>query len=106
MAGLLGMIYAKFAIDPTMAKKGMSDAERHVRSKTKSINKSLDSVKRTMLALGATIGGGALAKDFVQTAIYMDRMTKAMTSVTGSLDNAKKEMDFVRKSSDKLGLSF
>jgi tape measure domain-containing protein len=55
-------------------------------------------------AMGATFGAGQLASGLLDTTLQFDRINKAMTAATGSSAAARVELDFVRKTSEFLGL--
>jgi tape measure domain-containing protein len=62
---------------------------------------------KTALA-GIVLGAGVttLAKGMLEAGVQMDKLRLAYGAITGSGQNAAKEMQFVSETADKLGLSF
>lgn len=52
------------------------------------------------------ISGGLLAKGFLETGIYMDRMTRALSNVQGGMKPAAESIEYLRKESERLGVVF
>ena len=63
-------------------------------------------LKGMLLGLGAGIGFGALAKGFLDTGIYMDRMARALSSVQGGAKPAQESIKYLREESERLGVVF
>lgn len=52
------------------------------------------------------ISGGLLAKGFMETGIYMDRMTRALSNVQGGMKPAAESIAYLREESERLGVVF
>ncbi len=53
----------------------------------------------------AAIGAANLAREITNTALAFERAARAMTIASGSAKEASRDMEFVRQTSDKLGLN-
>lgn len=102
----IGGIRAYFGLDPTPAKKGMKEAEDTVRRGTKRIDSDLKSLKRTAMAALSGWGLKQLGQDFIKTSMDMDAMRRSMGAAVGDMETGRREINYLRQESLKLGLSF
>lgn len=106
-----------------IAKLGFSVDSKQVSNASRELDKmakSADKADKESRQLKATTGGvsnamgllktaigalalGVFAKKVFDTTIQFQRMEKTLTFATGSLENARKEMAFIRKESQRLG---
>jgi tape measure domain-containing protein len=79
-----------------------------IEAAAKRMESTLAGVGRGALEIGASLGvafgAGQLAGGILDTALSFDRINKAMVAATGSSAAARAEMDFVRQTSEFLGL--
>ena len=99
-------IRAWFGLDPGPAKKGMKEAERAIKKGSKEINTSLKSVGTVARAAFTGWGVGVLGQDFLKAAMDMDSMKRSMGAAVGGMEKGRREINFLRVESQKLGLSF
>lgn len=79
---------------------GIKDADKSA----KGLDSTVASLKTTIAGLGATIGFSVLAKDIFDTTLKMDSLKNSLNFISGG--QGKATFEYLRKESDKLGLSF
>ena len=99
-------IKAFFGLDPKGAVNGMNKGKKAVRDGSQSINASLRAMKRVAVSAFAGWGIGSLGKDFAKAAMDMDSMRKSMSAAVGGMEKANREINYLRKTSLDMGLSF
>ena len=70
------------------------------------VKSPVNELKNTFAALGAAVGVGALAKSFLDAGVYMDRMTKALSNISGGIKPAIESIQYLRSESQRLGQVF
>jgi tape measure domain-containing protein len=103
---LAGSIRAYFSLDPTPARKGMKEATGIVKKGSKQINSDLKGIKKIAISAFSGWGLKQLGQDFIQTAMDMDSMRRSMGAAVGSMEKGRREINYLRMESDKLGLSY
>ncbi len=108
MANLGSLIY-QVGADTSKLKH----AEREVKDSSKVMATSMSGIG---VALKGALGAAGLAlglsqmksalMDVVNTGIQVKRLDQAFTSITGSISGSRDEMEFLRKTADKLGQDF
>ena len=78
---------------------GIKDADKSA----KGLDSTVASLKTTIAGLGATIGFSVLAKDIFDTTLKMDSLKNSLNFISGG--QGKATFEYLRKESDKLGLS-
>ncbi len=102
------------SIDATQARSAvneldkLSDAgsrvERDVTKSTSIISGSFDSLKTAALGLASAYGAVSAVKGLTDAAVDIQKFESTFRAATGSISEASKELDFVRKISNDLGL--
>ncbi len=101
-----GDFWAFFGVNPKGAVDGMNVAKKAVRSGSKDISSSLSSIKGIATKVFVGWGVYALGKEFIQAAMDIDSMTRSMSAAVGGMDKANREINYLRKTSMEMGLSF
>lgn len=109
----------KVGIDPSKAESGarrasasMDKVKRSAKGASGEVGRldnSFDRAKNQVRGFGgaiASVGLGLFAKQLVETRLEFERIERTLKSVTGSIEGAGRELQFVKKSADDLGLSF
>lgn len=78
---------------------GIKDADKSA----KGLDSTVASLKTTIAGLGATVGFSVLAKDIFDTTLKMDSLKNSLNFISGG--QGKATFEYLRKESDKLGLS-
>lgn len=98
----------------------LNQGEASVKKFERNVDRRLDKVDRRFAKLGSGIrnalgafgvGFGAVGvvqftRSVVNAGLEMERFERALTFATGSQEDAEREMDFLRETADRLGLSF
>ena len=75
---------------------------KQVKDETHSMTSALNVLKGVIVGIGAY----RIAKDILQVGVTMDSVERSMKAATGSTQAANESLDFLRKTSDQLGISF
>lgn len=100
------------AIDVIIRVKGAATSEKNVKQLNKAFTRLQNTARRLPRAFFnlrtsiAAVAGIALAKNFNDAAVSMERMNLAMTAATGSSQDAREAFALLRKESKRLGLEF
>lgn len=78
---------------------GIKDADKSA----KGLDSTVASLKTTIAGLAATVGFSVLAKDIFDTTLKMDSLKNSLNFISGG--QGKATFEYLRKESDKLGLS-
>ena len=102
-------------LDSTGIKGGISElnrlgdagdkAERNISRSTGIIKDSFDSIKNAAIGVVSAYGALSTIKGLANAAIDVEKFESALKVATGSAKAANAELDFIRKTSNELGLS-
>ncbi|HND36606.1 MAG TPA: tape measure protein, partial [Nitrosomonas sp.] len=102
-------------LDSTSIKGGISElnrlgdagdkAERNISRSTGIIKDSFDSIKNAAIGVVSAYGALSTIKGLANAAIDVEKFESALKVATGSAKAANAELDFIRKTSNELGLS-
>jgi len=102
-------------LDSTGIKSGISElnrlgdagdkAERNISRSTGIIKDSFDSIKNAAIGVVSAYGALSTIKGLANAAIDVEKFESALKVATGSAEAANAELDFIRKTSNELGLS-
>ncbi len=120
MAVKIGNLGVDLTLESAAFVRDLQKARRLVRSSTARMNRSMATFDRGMqrvtrstlmftkslAALGASYLVGRLGRDMLQTGIYAERMIKGLEAATGSATEAARAQEFLKQSSEELGLVF
>lgn len=104
MSRIVEEIILKVVLDDSRAKKGLDN----INQSTKEADKSAKSLRQTLRAIGAgsiAFGLFRVAKATTETAAQFDSLDASLKSTLGTATQAADELDFLRETSDKLGLN-
>lgn len=99
--GQLGRLSVLLELNAARFQAGIQKVER----KLNSFERGVKRLSRNLSAGFAAVGVVQLGRSAVRTSLQFERMETALTSVMGTQEAAAKEMEFLKKTTDELGIS-
>ena len=109
MADDLARLTVAFEAQTAKFEAGLSRMDGRLKRFERNQKRSLQQIGRAFRNLGRTVAAGfaiSVAKSTADAAIKMQQFERALKVATGSADGAARELEFVGKVADDLGLSF
>jgi hypothetical protein len=85
---------------------GVNSSAKRAGSSTNSFGESLAGLAKGVVGLYAINKAFDMTKNILHTTMEIESMSMALESAVGSSSLAQKELKFLRKTSDELGISF